>query len=160
MTNIAKYKSNDNRNTEKENAMSNEIDKVQYGLSLETMKAHLGVFKDLKNNFTGTDAEEAFIRNTLEVVFDMAKKYYEVAFMNYAKIYGEQWNGIGSSGTDREGTTVEGEQAGASVPEAGGERGASETAEGVEPAGVGGGTGEGVEHDGGDRDGNDTDTGQ
>ena len=159
-----RYKANDNKQQKKEDrTMDTGVDvmKEQYATGLATMHAHLEMFEDLSKSFQqdkGDMPEEALIAANMAVVLDMAQKYHDVARLNYSKMYGEEWKYDGRfDSVDRENAGAEG-AAGASVPEAGAERGADTGGERHEPDGLGGGDGQGAVNGGGDRDGHDTDT--
>lgn len=100
---------------------------------------------------------KAYLAWCFEVVLEMAEQYRNTLINVYDQQFGKE-NEDGFVGVDRtdEGGPVG--AAGASVSEAGAERGADTGAEGFESGGLGGADGEGAEHGGGDRDGGNEDT--
>ena len=159
MSDITKYKGNDNKQTMK--GTKTMVDKEAMKTGLAGMYANLLIFEDLSKGFEvdvgGGSVDEQAIANVMKVVQEMAQRYYAISKVQYKNLFGEEFEDNGFGGIDRQG---QGEQRGdgASVPEAGPERGEVETAEGSDAGGLGERVGEGAEHGGGDRDGHDTDT--
>ena len=160
MSDITKYKGSDNKQQKEENDMTT-VDKEAMKTGLAGMYANLLIFEDLSKGFEedvgGGSVDEQAIANVMKVVQEMAQRYYAISKVQYKNLFGEEFEDNGFGGIDRQG---QGEQRGdgASVPEAGPERGEVETAEGSDAGGLGERVGEGAEHGSGDRDGHDTDT--
>ena len=159
MSDITKYKGNDNKQTMKGNETMVDKDAMAHGLS--GMYANLLIFKDLSKGFqqdvSEGNVEEGAIANVMEVVHEMAQRYYTISKLQYKNLFGEEFEDGGFGGVDSEDAGRE-HGDGTSVPEGGAERVAVATTEGPDAGGLGERAGQGSEHSGGDRDGSNTDT--
>lgn len=100
---------------------------------------------------------KAYLAWCFEVVLDMAEQYHNGSVESFQRMFGKE-NEDGFVGADRKDEGGPVGAAGASVSEAGSERGEDQGAEGLESGGLGRADGEGAEHGGGDRDGSHEDT--
>ncbi len=157
---ITKYKGNDNKQQKEESKMTM-VDKEAMKTGLAGMYANLLIFEDLSKGFEGYvgegSVEEQAIANVMKVVQKMAQRYYAISKVQYKNLFGEEFEDNGFGGIDSKDEGGE-RGSGASVSEAGHERGEVEGEQGSDAGGLGEPTGQGAEHGGGDRDGHDTDT--
>lgn len=161
MGDITKYKGNDNKQQKEDTKMNTTVDKDAVALGLGGMYANLLIFEDLRKGFEGDvdggNVEEQAIANVMKVVQEMAQRYYAISKVQYKNLFGEEFEDNGFGGIDSKDEGGE-RGSGASVSEAGHERGEAEGEQGSDAGGLGELAGQGAEHSGGDRDGHDTDT--